>query len=146
MSVGEDFTLQFQVDNSGPQLASAISVSIGLPTNVVVLETSGCSLGTNVIECAAPDLLRGESWEHRVQFRAGRAAFESMSIIADASEADPVAADNATSVTFRIVSSAPTAAGGGCVYVPGDTGDDTLWVVLVLLLAWQVRKRLRYGY
>jgi hypothetical protein len=146
MSVGEDFTLQFQVDNSGPQLASAISVSIGLPTNVVVLETSGCSLGTNVIECAAPDLLRGESWEHRVQFRAGRAAFESMSIIADASEADPVAADNATSVTFRIVGSAPSAAGGGCVYAPGDTGDDTLWVVLVLLLAWQVRKRLRYGY
>ena len=146
MSVGEDFALQFQVANSGPQLASAVTVSIDLPTNVVVLETSGCSTGTNVIECAAPDLLRGESWDHRVAFRAGRAAFQSMSIIVKASEQDPVAADNATSVTFRIVGSDPAVAGGGCVYAPGDTGDETLWVVVVLLLAWQVRKRLRYGY
>lgn len=146
MSVGEEFALQFQIDNSGPQLASAVTVSIGLPKNVVVLETSGCSLGTNVIECAAPDLLRGESWDHRVHFRAGRAAFQTMSIIADASELDPIAADNATSVTFRIVGSEPVATGGGCVYAPADTGDDTLWVVLVLLLAWQVRKHLRYAY
>jgi len=140
VQTNQEFNVTVTVTNDGPQDASNVLVSVGVPPIVGFVSANGCDLNGAVIECAVAALAAGESASFTARFSATSAGTATVQGSVTADENDPNAANNSASVSVTI--SAPRRSSGGCVYNPDGPSDPTLPAMLLFaLLMLGMRRR-----
>ena len=136
----QQFNVTVTVNNDGPQDASNVLVSVGVPAIVGFVSANGCDLNGAVLECAVAALAAGESVSFTARFSTTSAGTATVQGSVSADQNDPDAADN--SMTVRVAINNPPKSGGGCVYNPDGPSDPTLPAMLLFaLLMLGLRRR-----
>jgi len=139
IATGEIFGFRYQITNHGPQLASNIRLTVSLPGILLSSRDDAlCQTLEGVLVCPVSDLAGGESSSGILHFDALRTGAAFITIIANATENDPIADNNAASVRIEIIGEG---GGGGCVYDPDGSSDSTLLLLLLLGLGRSVAKK-----
>jgi CSLREA domain-containing protein/uncharacterized repeat protein (TIGR01451 family) len=135
----QEFDVTVTVTNDGPQDASNVLLTVGVPAIVGFVSADNCELNEATLECAVAALAAGDSASFVARFStdsAGTATVEG-SVIAD--ENDPNVANNSMTVNVTISDPPPSndgggGGGGGCVYNPDGPADPTLPAMLLFAL------------
>ena len=139
------FDVTVTVTNDGPQDASNVLATVGIPAIVGFVSAADCDLNGAVLECAVAALAAGESVSFTARFSTDTAGTATVQGSVTADENDPNAANN--SMTVNVTISNPSSGGGGgggggCVYNPDAPSDPTLPALLLFaLLMLGLRRR-----
>jgi uncharacterized repeat protein (TIGR01451 family) len=98
-----NFTLSIQVENLGVGEASFVSVTSQLPSEVVFLTSSDCTVSDSLVSCSIGDMVSGGSEIIRYQARALSAGLAALSVEVSAAEPDPDPSNNTASSQVDIV-------------------------------------------
>jgi uncharacterized repeat protein (TIGR01451 family) len=137
--VGEILEVDYEVANSGPQIAKGIIVTFTLPTHATVSVSSRCQQAGDRLTCEVPDLPTQDRWRDTVVLHAASAGIAWFTAIVASQEDDHDPDNNAgfTSVFIGAEKSAFTASASG----GGGGGGVTLPVLLLLCLARRLRNK-----